>query len=175
MKNMKCAEEIMIPLEKYPHVLYWASLREVIAVMQNSDFEINGRVTQPRVALVFNKEYHLLGIARRRDILRGLEPKLLQAKSLKYRKKIFDIDVDPNLSEMSYDKLLSEIKKQAETPVGEVMVPIKMTVNHDDHIIKIIYDLTVSNVSVVPVMKDDKVVGVVRTMECLDEMGKIVL
>jgi predicted transcriptional regulator len=76
---------------------------------------------------------------------------------------------------MSYDKMLKEIKNQAETPVGEVMVPIKMTVNHDDHIIKVIYDLTVTNVSIVPVMKDDKVVGVVRTMECLDEMAKIVL
>ncbi len=175
MKDMKCAEEIMIPIEKYPHVPYWSTLREVIAIMENTEFEFDGRSSQPRVALVFNKEYHLLGMVRRRDILSGLEPKLLQSKSIKYRKKLFDINVDPNLSEVSWDKYLKEIKRQGRRQVGDVMIPIKATVNHDDHIVKIVYDLIVSNISAIPVMKNGSVVGVVRTLECLHEMSKLLL
>jgi len=170
---MKRAEEIMIPLDMYPHVPYWYSLREVIAVMERSAFEINGRQSLPRVVLVFDEQYRLLGLARRRDVLRGLEPKFLSDKSLPYRKKLFDVNIDPNLSEMSYDKMLGGIQQQAERAVSEVMIPTKMTVNHDDHILKVIYELVDTNVSLIPVLKDGRVVGVVRTVEVLDEMAKL--
>ncbi|MFC1888729.1 CBS domain-containing protein [Thermodesulfobacteriota bacterium] len=170
---MKRAEEIMIPLDKYPHVPYWYSLREVIAVMERSEFEINGRQSLPRVVLVFDEQYRLLGIARRRDVLRGLEPKFLADKSLHHRKMLFDVSVDPNLSEMSYDKMLRGIKQQSERSVREVMNPTKMTVNHDDHIMKVIYELVDTNVSLIPVLKDKRVVGVVRTVEVLHEIAKL--
>lgn len=170
---MKRAEEIMIPLDKYPHVPYWYSLREVIAVMERSMFEINGRQSIPRVVLVFDEQYRLLGIARRRDVLRGLEPNFLENKSLHYRKKLFDVSVDPNLSEMSYDKMFRGIEHQAERSVREVMIPTKMTVNHNDHIMKVIYELVDTNVSLIPVLKDKRVVGVVRTVEVLHEIAKL--
>jgi CBS-domain-containing membrane protein len=170
---MKRAEEIMIPLDLYPHVPYWYSLREVIAVMERSTFEIDGRQSLPRVVLVFDEQYRLLGIARRRDLLRGLEPQFLSDKSLQYRKKLFDVTIDPNLSEMSYDKMLGGIRQQAERSVREVMIPTKTTVNHDDHIMKVIYELVDTNVSLIPVLKEERVIGVVRTIEALHEIAKL--
>lgn len=175
MKDMKCAQELMIPLDNYPHITYWSTLRETIAIMENSQLEFNGRKSIPRVALVFNEEYHLVGIIRRRDILRGIEPRFLKTKGFQYRKKLFEIDVDPNLSELSYDKLVKDIKEQAQKTVKEVMLPIKVTINHDDHIFKIIYDLVATNVSIIPVLKDNKVIGVVRTIDCLAEIAKLIL
>jgi len=175
MEIMKRAEEIMIPLDKYPHVPYWFSLRQVMAVMEKTEFEINGRRSLPRFSLVFDEEYQLIGIVRRRDILRGLEPEFLTSKSLEYRKKLFDVKVDPNLSELSYDKLIKGVKEQAERPVSEVMRPIQATVSHDDHIVKVIYELVDTNVSLVPVLKEGQVVGVVRSVELFHEVASLIL
>jgi len=173
VEGMKKAEEIMIPLDKYPHVPYWSSLREVIAVMERSVFEINGRQSLPRVVLVFDEQYRLLGSARRRDILRGLAPTFLVGGGVEYRQKIFNVGVDPNLSEMSYDRLIKEVRRQAERAVREVMIPTGVTVRHDEHILKVAYVLVETNVSLIPVMKNDRVVGVVRTVEAMHELAKL--
>ena len=71
MKNVT-AGDIMIPLDKYPHIPYWFSVREAIAIVYHSELEINNRTSPARAALVFNEEYNLLGVVRRRDILSGL-------------------------------------------------------------------------------------------------------
>ena len=175
MEVIKRAEEIMIPLDKYPHVPYWFTLRQTMAIMEKSEFEIGGKKSLPRFSLVFDESYQLLGIVRRRDILRGLEPEFLTNKPLQYRKKLFDVKVDPDLSDFSYDGLLKGIRERAERPISEVMRPIGATVNHDDNIVKIIYELVDSNVSLVPVLKEGSVVGVVRSVELFHEVAGLLL
>lgn len=173
--KVKRAEDIMIPLDSYPHIPYWFTLRQAIAELEKTEFDINGRKSLPRVILVFDEKYQLMGMLRRRDIMRGLEPKHLLSKPMEYRKKLFDVKVDPNLSELNYDKFLKEIKEQAERPVSDVMLPIVATVNHDDHLIKVIYEMVDNNLSLLPVLKNDKVVGVVRSVDVFHEVAKYVL
>ncbi len=171
----KRAGEIMIPLETYPHVPYWFTLRQVIAELDKCEFIIEGRTSWPRVVLVFDEKYQLMGVVRRRDIMRGLEPEYLSAKPLHYRKKLFDVKVDPNLSELSFDKFLRGIQERAERPVSDVMLPIVTTVDYDDHIMKVIYEMTSNNLSIIPVLKTGKVVGAVRSVEVFREIAKLVL
>jgi len=174
MQMMKRAEEIMIPMDRYPHVPYWFSLRQVMAIMENAEFNVDGKKSLPRFALVFDESYQLLGIIRRRDIFRGLEPQFLASEKITYRKKLFDVKVDPNLSEMSYDKLLRGVIEKAESvQARQVMREIKETVEHDDHIIKVIYEMVDNNVSLLPVVKDGQVVGVVRSVELFNEVYRI--
>lgn len=175
MEIMKTAQDIMIPLEEYPFVPGTFTLRQTMEVMEREELEINNKKSLPRFVLVFGEENELTGIARRRDILRGLEPEFLAEKPLQYRKKLFDVKVDPNLSELSYDKLLKGIRERAERPVSEVMRPIQATVNHDDHLGKVIYELVSTNVSLVPVLKDDRIIGVVRSVEVFHEISKLIL
>ena len=73
MENKHVAD-IMIPLDNYPHIPYWFTLRQAIVEMQNFQLEVEGKKSLPRVLLVFDEAYQLLGTARRRDIMRGLEP-----------------------------------------------------------------------------------------------------
>jgi len=169
------AEDIMIPLESYPHIPHWFTLRQAMVELEKAEIEFGGRKSIPRVLLVFNEKYQLLGIARRRDIMRGLEPKYLLSKSLDYRKKLFDVKVDPNLSEMNYDKLINGIKEQADRPISDVMLPIMATVEHDDHIIKLIYEMVDNNLSLLPVFKEGKIVGVVRSVDVFHEMAKLII
>jgi predicted transcriptional regulator len=65
------------------------------------------------------------------------------------------------------------MRKQADRPVSDVMRPIKTTVQHDDHLIKIIYELVDNNVSMIPVLKDDRVVGVIRSADVLAEVARM--
>lgn len=169
----KCARDIMIPIAKYPHVLHSLTLRQTIEKMESSAIVVGGRMSLPRVVLVFDEEYHPLGIVRRRDILRGLEPKFLRTMAVPHRKKLFDIEVDPNLADFSSSKVGEAIRKQAEQPVSEVMSPIGATVNHDDLLAKVIYKMLSRDVYLVPVLKDNKVVGVVRTVDVFHEIANL--
>ena len=171
----KRAGDIMIPLEQYPHVPYWFTLRQVVAELEKSEFVIDGRVSLPRVVLVFDEKYQLMGLVRRRDIMRGLEPEFLAAKPLHYRKKLFDVKIDPNLSELSFDKFMKGIRERGERPVSDVMLPIVATVDAGDHVMKVIYEMTSNNLSLIPVLKDGRIVGAVRSIEVFREVAKVLL
>ena len=172
---MKRAGELMIPLTDYPHIPYWFSLRQAIAMLSKSEIEVEGRKSLPRAFLVFNEAYELLGVVRRRDILRGLGPRALMEPISGAPEKLFDVKADPALFEMSYEQLEKDIREQSERPVGEVMLPIKTTLNHDDKLVKIMYEMVQNDLSLLPVMKDGSVVGVVRSVDVLEEIAKIVL
>ena len=171
----KEAGDFMIPLDEYPHIPYWFSLRQTIAELESAELDIEGKKSLPRWVLVFDEKYQLMGTVRRRDILRGLEPEFLQKKPLEVRRNLFNVKIDANLSELSYDKMLEGMKKQSERPVSDVMRPIKTTVDYKDHMIKVIYEMVDNNISMIPVLKDDRVVGVVRSVDLLQEIVAMVL
>lgn len=173
--GFKKAGDFMIPLDEYPHIPYWFSLRQTVAELESSVLEIRGKRSLPRWVLVFDEKYQLMGTVRRRDILRGLEPEFLQKKPLEVRKNLFNVKIDSDLSELSYDKMVEGMRKQAERPVSDVMRPIKTTVDYEDHMIKVIYELVDNNISMIPVLKDNKVVGVIRSVDLLQEVVSIVL
>ena len=131
----------MIPLDKYPHILHVATLRHAIEIIDSFELDVGGRKSLPRALLVFDEQKHLLGYVRRRDILRGLEPKFLRTMPVHHRKILFDVKVDPDLIEFSSDKFTSVIQSQAEQPVSDVMQPIVSTVDYKDHLAKIIYKI----------------------------------
>jgi CBS-domain-containing membrane protein len=173
--EMKRAGDIMIPLDEYPHLPYWFTLRQATAELEKSEVEIDGRKSLPRVVLIFDEKYQLMGMARRRDIMRGLEPEFLMSRPIESRKTLFDVKVDPNPSELSYDKLLQGMRRQAERPISDVMRPILATVDVEDHLVKVIYEMVDRGVSVLPVLKEGKVVGVVRSVDAFREIAEILL
>ncbi|MFP4529430.1 MAG: CBS domain-containing protein [Candidatus Kapaibacterium sp.] len=167
------ADSIMIPLDNYPHIPYWFTIRQAIAEIQHSVLEINGRKSLARAVLVFDEEYKLLGMVRRRDILCGLEPESFFAKHAHHSKQLFNVEFDPNLLEVARDHLSEQVVTQANKSVSEIMVPIGHTVDYSDHLVKIIYEMNINKYSMMPVMKDGVVVGVIRTVEVMNEIAKM--
>ena len=167
----KLARDIMVPLEEYPCITATLTLRDAITEMLVQILR-KKQLTLPRTALVFDDDFgELLGVLRRRDIMRGLEPRFLGGGLLNYRRKLFDVDTDPNLSELSYDAMLARMRKRADRLVGEFVTPIAATVNHDDHIMKVMYEMVDRNTSLLPVLRAKAVVGVVRSIDVLSEIA----
>ena len=116
-----------------------------------------------------------LGAVRRRDIMRGLEPEFLVSKPLPHGKALFNVEMDANLPEMFFDRLISGIVERAKLPVSEVMRPVNVTIDFHDHIIKAIYEMVDSNLSLLPVLKAGRVVGVLRSVDVFQEVRKLLL
>lgn len=171
--HSKNAGDIMIPLDKYPHIPHWFTLRQAVAEIEKSQIEIDGRKSLPRSLLVFHEDYQLLGVVRRRDILRGLEPRFLRMMPLPTRKDLFDVEVDPNLVNLSAGKITDAIRERAELQVNEVMQPINTTVRQSDHLAKVIYQMIRRDLNLIPVIKDGKVVGVVRSVDVFREIAAL--
>ena len=108
----KRASDLMIPLSDYPHMPYWFTLRQAMATLRSSRIEVDGKVSLPRAFLVFNEAYELLGVVRRRDILRGLEPQFLEKKGRSYARKLFDVKADPDLLELFVEAKVYQIAHQ---------------------------------------------------------------
>ncbi len=170
--NAKRIEEIMVPVEKYPCIPETLSLHD--AMMEMTVQILRERLlTVPRVALVFDDDFEdLLGMLRRRDIMRGFEPRFLGG--LEYRRKLFDVAVDPNLSELSSNKVYARIRERANRLVRDYMIPIKATIDRDDHLMKAVCEMVDQNVSLLPVLDKGSVIGVVRSVEVLDEIASII-
>lgn len=171
----KRVKEVTIPLENYPHIFEWEDLRHAIRELEKCQIDSNGKKTLPRVVLIFNRDVELVGIARRRDILRGLEPEFLVSKPLSQRKGLFDVKMDPNLSELSYDKILAGIEERTKRPISDVMLEPNVLIDSDEHIIKAIYEMVDNNLSVIPVIEDDRVIGVLRSEDVLRVVAEIIL
>jgi CBS-domain-containing membrane protein len=174
MNGLKRVRDVMIPIERYPSVRDTATLRQAVAVMESAELEVAGRKSLPRVLLVFDAIEVLVGYARRRDIMMGLEPRFLVVQPLEYRKKLFDVAVDPNLVELSYDRVVQGIREQAGRPITDVMRPIEAIVQADDHLMKAIYEMVSQELSLIPVVDGRRLVGVVRSVELFHELAQVV-
>jgi CBS-domain-containing membrane protein len=166
MPYQRTAKTLMIPLEDYPHIPYWFTLRQAMAIIREAavKFEVS---FEPRAVLVFDEKYQLMGILTLRDIITGLEPKFLQETSL--------VKMDPSLTVLLGDFFGPKMKEQSQRAVSEVMSPIKITVNAEDPITKPLYLMIKENLGLIPVMQRGRVVGMVRLSDLFGEISKIVL
>ncbi len=166
MAYHKTAKDLMIPLEDYPHIPYWFTLRQAMAIVREAVIRFEGQF-EPRAVLVFDEEYQLMGILTLRDIIKGLEPKFLQETML--------TKMDPSLTVLMGDFCGPKMKDQSHRPVSEVMSPIKVTVNAEDPITKPLYLMIKENVGLIPLMQGGKVAGMLRLSDLFGEISKMVL
>ena len=171
----KRVEEVMIPLHEYPQIRDSATLVESMEEMEMAQVRVSGLRSLPRLMLVMDGKDRLVGIVRRRDILRGLEPKFLRNKPMDLRKRLFDVEVDPNLLELSADLVIEGIRKRASRTVRSVMITNVVTIDHNDHFMKAIYEMVTHDVTSLPVLKDQRVIGIVRTVELFNEIAELVV
>jgi CBS domain-containing protein len=166
MPNDKRVKDLMIPLEDYPHIPYWFTLRQAMAIVREAAIKFEGSF-EPRAVLVFDEKYQLMGILTLRDIIKGLEPRFLKETNL--------IKMDPSLTVLMGDLLGPQMKEHSQRPVSEVMSPIQATVDGNAPIVKALYLMIKENVGLMPVIQDSKVAGMIRLSDLFGEIAKVVL
>ena len=175
--SMKRVRDIMIPLDKYPWVKLSDTLRDAIRVMKDAHLEVGRRASLPRVVLVFDHHEDLVGIVRRRDIMRGLEPDFLGNQPLDYQVTYFDVGFDHHLTELSegfsLERVVKGLREQSGRPISDVMRPISITLKPDDQIMKAVYEMVSLNESLIAVVEDQEVLGVIRSVDVFHELAQL--
>ena len=159
-------KDLMIPLEDFPHIPYWFTLRQAMAIVREATIKFEGAF-EPRAVLVFDEKYQLMGILTLRDMIKGLEPKFLQESSL--------VKMDPNLTVLMGDLSGPAMRAASQRPVSEVMSPIQVTVDGGAPIVRALSVMVKENVGLMPVMLADKVAGMIRFGDLFNEVAKVVL
>jgi len=166
MPYEKKVKDLMIPLEDYPHIPYWFTLRQAMAIVREAAVKFEGSF-EPRAVLVFDEKYQLMGILTLRDIIKGLEPRFLHETAL--------VKADPSLTVLMGDLFGPGLKEASQKPVSEVMSPIKVTIQGSDPLAKAIFLMIKENVGAMPVIQDSKVAGMVRLGDLFKEVSDLVL
>jgi CBS domain-containing protein len=166
MPSSKKVQDLMIPLEDYPHIPYWFTLRQAMAIVREAAIKFEGSF-EPRAVLVFDEKYQLMGILTLRDIIRGLEPRFMQETGL--------IKSDPNLALLMGNLFGPGLKEASQKPVSEVMSPIRVKAEGGDPIAKAIFLMIKENVGLMPVMQDSKVAGMITLSDLFTEISNLVL
>lgn len=171
MQNSKTVKDCMIDVFKYPHIPYWFSIRQAMGIIKKSFME-DAPGIHPRAILVFDEKYNLMGSITIREIVIGLAPEYLPRDI-----EAQVINVGEELLARVWASLFTdEIKKHAEKPVSEIMVPAKFFVSPDDPISKPVFMMIHHNLYILPVLENQqKLVGLVRLQEVFEEIYSIVL
>jgi CBS domain-containing protein len=166
MVEQKKVKDLMIPLEDYPHIPYWFTLRQAMAIVREAAIKFEGSF-EPRAVLVFDEKYQLMGMLTLRDIIKGLEPRFMHETAL--------VKADPNLTVLMGDLFGPGMREASQKPVSEIMSPIKITVNGEDLIAKALFLMIKENVGLMPVIQDNKVAGMIRLSDLFKEISHMVL
>jgi len=166
MSETKKVKELMIPLEDYPHIPYWFTLRQAMAIVREAAIKFEGSF-EPRAVLVFDEKYQLMGMLTLRDIIKGLEPRFMHETAL--------VKSDPNLTVLMGDLFGPGMREASQKPVSEVMSPIKITVQGSDPIAKALFLMIKEGVGVMPVIQESKVAGMIRLSDLFKEISDMVL
>lgn len=165
-------KELMIDIFEYPHMPYWFTIKQVIGVIRKSLINTE-KCVHPRVVLVFDEQYNLIGLVTLREILQGLDPKLKATE-------INNADIGPidDASLPAFEKgIFSEgAKRLMDKPLSDVMTPIRIFLSPEDSVIKAALLMLHNNLIVLPVLENKKkFVGVIRMPEVFEAIFAKVL
>ncbi len=172
---IRAARELMIPLDIYPSVLESATLAEAISTFSNARIDRKGTLSLPRILLVFNDDQELTGLVRRRDIISGLLPDFLTRQEVPHAESHYDSDQTSNidLAELFKDKEHKVMSANAKADVTTIMHEIDIVVDADDDLMDLVAHISRTRSHLLPVMEDGQVIGVVRTIELLNQIRRL--
>jgi CBS domain-containing protein len=170
--EMKRVGEIMMPLEAFPYIPYWYTLRQALAALEDAEVKRSSQQSLPWLILVFSAQNQLLGIIRQREILQGLRPSLIPDGLRNHYPGASEGTTDPNLYRLAFspEKAIHELRTQVERQVVEFMIPIQATVDYDDYALLAIYPMIDRNISFVPVVRNGQIVGLACAEDVLQEV-----
>ncbi|WP_028581177.1 CBS domain-containing protein [Desulfogranum japonicum] len=154
--------ELVIALEKYPHINENATLDEAIASCKEIQADGSEKVRQ-KVLLVVNDADQLVGKLSIVDIMKGLAPHLLsETKVEKFDGKTADFT---DLAFLLEESTFLECGKNRNRIVKPLLHPIDLVLTPDTHLLNALVLMSKHKESIVPVKENGTVLGVLRCEE----------
>ncbi len=171
MPENRKVREVMIDVFEFPHIPHWFTIKQAIGIIKKSFIDTE-KCVFPQVVMVFDEKYNLMGMFTPRDIIKGLESRLKPVS-------IKDADIgytDENaMAAFEAGMFAAESKKLSEKPVSEIMIHAKTSVSPEDTVVKAAFLMSHHNLTVMPVLDNNKLVGLVRMIEAFNELSDAVL
>lgn len=173
----KTAADLMLPLSGYPHVPETLPIREaLLALGASSVVSREGHLVVPRYLLVLDENERLVGVINRRALLRGLIPEYASLKRASTVPAALPYAEALTTSAPLWSSLFSPgAVAAARKPVGSVMVPIRVSVAHEDPVDTVVSSMLEHDVDLIPVTKGARAVGVVMMTDVFDNVAEYVL
>lgn len=158
----------LTPLSGYPHVRDSATLRDVFDSLQAAA----GAAEQFRNVLVLDGNDHLVGTLGLRDLLRALLPDYLHHAPAHYEGSDGDL---ASLAALWQDDCSEQCRKAASMPAGPHANKIAATVAPGDPLAKAVYLFAATGANILPVIENQRLIGVLRLVDVFGEVTKAVL
>ncbi len=156
----KTTGDLTIPIDAYPHLHEDQTLQEAVGVIRSFTCEDQLQFSD---LLILNDQEQLIGRVTVREMLQGLEPRLLKKKK---KLKFEGLEANyPNLAILWEESFFKQCRKQGGRPIKEFLSPIKTTVKATDPLLKALYIMMHKNENNLPVLKKKRIVGVIRIKE----------
>ena len=150
MQQKKNIKELVTPLENYPHLPYWATLKEALIQLGSALEDGINRV------LVFNEAYKLIGILTPSDILRGIEPTFGQC--FKERAEFWS------------DLLSTATNERMMEPVKRFMSPARVAIDAEDSLFKALHIMVSEKQPLLAIQEHGKIIGVIKLDDVFREI-----
>ncbi len=155
--------DLMVELERFPHVKDSASLRDVFAKLH----AVNGPSELFRNILVLDDQDHLLGTLGLKNALHALLPDYLRQGAKHYQGSSNDVSA---LAVLWQEDCEEQCKEAHKILAKDHVTPIAATIGVDEPITKAAFLFATTTINVLPVLDGKQVVGVLRLVDVFDEV-----
>ncbi len=166
----KTVREVMIPLNRYASVNPNDSIGKAVEVLLSS-YRKSG--SHSRTVLVVDGD-KLVGLLTMRNLLEALDPALGYEG---YIEENFWIDaMSPAVEAFALaERFTDQCRKNCHKKVKDIMRSVELvTVNQNANLINAIHLLVKNGINSLPVMNGEQVVGIIRTVDIVEEIHALI-
>jgi CBS domain-containing protein len=155
--------DLMVELERFPHVSGSANLRDVFAKLHAA----SGSSELFRNILVLDDKGRLLGTLGLKDVLHALLPDYLRHGSSHYQGSSNDVSA---LAVLWQEDCEEQCREAHRILAKNHVSPIAATIGADEPITKAAFLFATTPVNILPVVEGKQVIGVIRLVDVFDEV-----
>jgi len=166
-KETSVIRDIIIPLDRYPHLSENQTLQEAIQAFMSFRAGQDDRLRYAGL-LVVNDKNQLVGKLSLLDIMHGLVPHLVDATKVgKFEGKEAEY---PNLAFLYEESTFAECGKNQQKSIKPLLQAIEFSLPADTHILKALVMMSHRNDFNVPVTENGAIIGILRLEEIFNAM-----
>jgi CBS domain-containing protein len=155
--------DLMVDLERFPHVTGKASLRDAFAKLHAA----SGSSELFRNILVIDDKGHLLGTLGLKNVLHALLPEYLRHGATHFQGSSNDVSA---LAMLWQEDCEEQCRDAHKILAKDHVSPIAVTISPDEPLTKAAFLFATTPVNVLPVVEGKQIVGVIRLVDVFDEI-----